>query len=369
MTEMPFGKIHGRVARLREAMGDEGLDVLVLMVVEWNNCESMEYITGFRGSTGAVIVSEDRMVLVTDGRYAIQAKAQSPFELLMRGTASLEQRTCEVLRDGGWSVGGYEAERLTVSQFRALSPAVREWRDCSALLPWLRRTKDAGEIAAIRKAGDIAWRAYRQVLSQAGEGMTERDFNARLECSVRALGAECGWRRGSFLVASGERSALPHGAPTDRAFKKGDLVVVDFGATVDGYMSDLTRTFSVGPRSERAREMESVLLKAHREAVRAMVPGAICYSVDAVARKIITDAGWGPHFVHGLGHSFGLEIHEPPVLGRFSLDSLKAGDVMTVEPGIYIEGWGGMRIEDDYLVTEDGAECLSGCEGQEVAEI
>lgn len=366
---MSFEHIERRLARLRERMARDGLDALILMVMERTNCESMEYITGFRGSSGAVIVSRDREYLVTDGRYALQARAQSPFELRMQGDRTLPEKALEVLAEGRWQTVGYEADRLTVRLFGALKPGAPQWRDASGLLPALRRTKDEIEVAAIRRAGSIAYAAYEKILGQAAEGMRESDFNARLEYEVRAMGAERGWRLGTFLVASGERSALPHGAPTDRAFKKGDLVVVDFGATVGGYMSDLTRTFSVGPRSERAREMEEVLLTAHREAVRAMVPGAECRSVDAVARKIIADAGWGSHFGHGLGHSFGLEIHEDPRFSTLSRDILQVDDVMTVEPGIYIEGWGGMRIEDDYLVTAEGAECLSGCEGQEVAEI
>ena len=366
---MSFGHIERRLARLRERMAQDGLDALVLVVAERNNCESMEYITGFRGSSGAVIVSRDRSCLVTDGRYALQAKVQSPFELRMQGSGTLPEKTLEVLAEGRWQTAGYEANRLTVRLFEALKPAAPRWQDASALLPALRRTKDEVEVAAIRKAGSIAYAAYEKVLGQAAEGMTESDFNARLEYEVRAMGAERGWRLGTFLVASGERSALPHGAPTERRFRKGDLVVVDFGATVEGYMSDLTRTFSVGPLCEKARAMEAALLEAHITSAGAIRSGVPCKAVDAVARDILTERGFGPLFTHGLGHGLGLEIHEDPRLSQLSGDTLQEGDVVTVEPGAYIEGWGGMRIEDDYLVTAEGSECLSGGEGRAVAVI
>jgi Xaa-Pro aminopeptidase len=357
--------ISGRVARLRERLGQEGADVFVLVVAERYNSESMTYLSGFRGSSGALVVSEDRNYLLTDGRYALQARAESPFDIVIVDGGSLQGKTADILRQGRWETAGFEAERLSVSIFSALEPSVSVWKDCSGLLPSLRRRKEEGEAALIRKAAALAYHAYLEVLEAVREGMTEKEFNALLEYTLRKNGAEGGWRNNEFIVASGERSALPHGVPTDRAFRKGDIVTVDFGATVEGYMSDLTRNFTIGPLSPQSRDIQDTLLEAHQRAVEALRPGVEGKAVDAVARDVITRRGWGKHFPHGLGHGLGMEVHEVPRLSPHSRDVLEEGDVVTVEPGIYIEGWGGMRIEDDYLVTAGGAVCLSGGEGRE----
>ncbi|GAB1428117.1 Xaa-Pro peptidase family protein [Aminivibrio sp.] len=364
---MDFSHIDARLARLREGMEREKIDVFFILVTERYNSESLAWLSGFRGSSGAAVVSRSEAWLVTDGRYLLQAKKESPFELVNQGSASLPEKTGEILRSRSWSAGGYEGDRLSVNLFSAVRPALPEWRDCSPLLPSLRRKKDPLEAEYIRRAGIIASDAYHEVLQSVREGMTEKEFNALLEYTLRRMGAEGGWKGSGFIVASGERSALPHGFPTERPFRRGDMVTVDFGATVEGYMSDLTRNFSLGPLSARGAEIEALLLEAHHQAARALRPGATGVEVDAVARKIITDGGWGKQFSHGLGHGLGLEVHEAPRLSPLSTDVLAEGDVVTVEPGIYLEGWGGMRIEDDYLITADGSVCLSGGKGQKTA--
>jgi len=362
-----FDHIARRLQRLRTVLADEGVDVLVLLVAENYNSESVTYISGFRGSSAAVVISADKAFLVTDGRYALQAKEQSPFNVVLQEQRTLQEKIADVLYGEGWLIGGYEGERLSVSFFRTLEKSLPHWKDCSALLPTLRRRKDDLEVAAIVKAGDIAYSSYEEVLGCVREGMKETELNALLEYSLRKRGAEAGWKGSGFIVASGERSALPHGKATGRAFKRGDIVTVDFGAMVNGYMSDLTRNFSLGPLSQRAREIESVLLEAAEKAVAALWPGAEGKFVDSVARDAIASRGWGRYFTHGLGHGLGLEIHEAPRLSPVSKDILHEGDVVTIEPGIYIEGWGGMRIEDDYLVTSSGAVCISGGRGRNVS--
>ncbi len=366
---MSFDHISRRLQRLRSVVAEEGMVVFVLLVTEGYNSESAAYISGFRGSSCAVVISADRALLVTDGRYALQAKAQSPFSVVLQEQNTLQEKTAELLRGGGWTVAGFEGERLSVSLFRAFEKSVPHWKDCSVLIPSLRRRKDELEIAAIAKAADIASASYEEVLGLVREGMSETELNALLEYAVRKRGAEAGWKGSGFIVASGERSALPHGKATDRTFRKGDIVTVDFGATVDGYMSDLTRNFSLGPLSEGAREIESVLLEAADKAAEALKPGAEGKFVDSVARGIIASKGWGKHFSHGLGHGLGLEIHEAPRLSPVSKDILREGDIVTIEPGIYIEGWGGMRIEDDYLVTSSGSVCISGGKGRKTAVV
>ena len=358
-------RIEARAERLLALLARKRTDVFVLFVTEQYNSESMVYLSGFRGSSGALLVSADMRCLVTDGRYALQAREQSPFDIIILDGESLQEKTAKILRQGRWRTAGFEAERLSVSIFRTLESSVSSWKDCSGLLPALRRKKDDGETAAISRAADLAYDSFLEALQSVREGMTEKEFNALLEYTLRKKGAEGGWKGSSFIVASGERSALPHGAPTGRAFRKGDMVTVDFGATVDGYMSDLTRNFSLGPLSPQGREIQSILMEAHLRAAEALRPGVAGKAVDAAARDVVTRRGWGKHFPHGLGHGLGLEVHEAPRLSPRSRDVLEEGDVVTVEPGIYIEGWGGMRIEDDYLVTAGGAVCLSGGKGWE----
>ena len=366
---MSFEHISRRLKRLRNLLAEEGVDVFVLLVTEGYNSESAAYISGFRGSSCAVMISAEKALLVTDGRYALQAKTQSPFSFVFQEQKTLQEKTAELLHGEGWNVGGFEGERISVALFRALEKKLPHWKDCSVVLPALRRRKDEVEIAAIAKAAEIAYASYEEGLGFIREGMSETELNALLEYALRKRGAEAGWKGSSFIVASGERSALPHGKATDRTFRKGDIVTVDFGATVDGYMSDLTRNFSMGPLSSGAREIESVLLEAADTAAAALKAGVEGKFVDSVARGIIASKGWGKHFSHGLGHGLGLEIHEAPRLSPVSKDILREGDIVTIEPGIYIEGWGGMRIEDDYLVTSTGSVCISGGKGRKTAVV
>ena len=223
----------------------------------------------------------------------------------------------------------------------------------------LRRTKDFYEVSRIKEAAKIAREAYGNVLKKVHEGMSEIEFEIKLMDEIKLLGAEKGWAHDDFIVASGTRSAMCHAPATLKKFELGETVTVDYGAMVDGYMSDITRNFALGRADKKALEINEVLLKAHNGAAKILRPGISGREVDAEARRVISDAGYGKNFLHGLGHGLGLEVHEAPRLSRSSEDILQAGDVVTIEPGIYIEGWGGLRIEDDYLITEDGAECLT----------
>lgn len=358
---MTHETVWNRVSALRARMATEGLDACVLLVVERSNWEGAYYISGFRGSSAGIVITRKDAVLITDGRYSTQAGEQSPFDIRLHGQRTLTDVLVDVLSETGARRIGYEAERVSVRKFEYLRKRddARAWSDASELVPSLRRKKDPEEIASIRKAADIARDAYLRVLSRVREGMTELEFSAALEYEIRCGGAEGGWGDHGFIVASGKRSVLPHGAPTGKPFARGEWVTVDYGARVDGYVSDITRNFSLGEPPAKVREIEDVLVSAHEEAVRSIRPGVSGREVDRVARAVIAEAGYGEFFVHGLGHAFGLEVHESPRLSPVSPDTLREGDVVTVEPGIYIEGFGGMRIEDDYLVTEDGVELLT----------
>ena len=348
-------------------MDAQKLDAFVLIVDERANSESCHYISGFRGSSAALIITMNSATLITDGRYTTQAKAQTPFTVIIQSELSLPAYIAKAVSDSEYIRVGYEAEKISHATFtKHFSPAKAEWIDASEFIPKLRRTKDTEEIALIRKAAQIGREAYGKALGQVHEGMTEIEFDSLLMTEIKALGAEKGWAHDDFIVASGTRSAMCHAPATGKAFAHGETVTVDYGAMYEGYMSDITRNFALGRIDEKAREINAVLLRAHNEAVKALRPEVSGVEVDGIARKVISDAGYGEYFLHGLGHGLGLEVHEAPRLSRTSQDILQAGDVVTIEPGIYIEGWGGLRIEDDYLITEDGSECLTINDNQSI---
>ncbi|RRD65847.1 M24 family metallopeptidase [Fretibacterium sp. OH1220_COT-178] len=356
---MAFDAINQRLSKLRGLMRERDADAFVLFVLERLNSESCHYISGFRGSSAALIIDQEDARLITDGRYRTQAVEQSPFSLTVQALP-LPLYVAKAISERGWRSVAFEAERISHGLFEAFfRPLSTRWVDASAFIPSLRRSKDRTEADAIRRAAVIARKAYDLMLERVEPGMTEADFESQLLCEIKKLGGEKGWAHDDFIVASGARGAMCHARATRKPFGLGETVTLDYGVMVDGYMCDITRNFAVGHAQPRALELNDILLKAHREAAAALRPGVAGRDVDAVARKVVTDAGYGEDFVHGLGHGLGLEIHEAPRLSALSRDVLQVGDVVTIEPGIYIEGWGGLRIEDDYIITETGAECLT----------
>ncbi len=357
---MDFQRISERIIKLRHILSKREVDAFFLMVTEGYNWESAYYISGFRGSSCSILVSNDDSVLITDGRYLKQAGDQTPFSIVDQAGRSMTSVVMEEINKSGLQNIGFESDRITLSQYKELSVSGNQWRDLKGVIPQMRRSKDEIEILLIRKAAEIALAAFEKTLKSAYEGMKEQEFSNWLEFNMKDLGAEGGWPGHCFIVASGPRSALPHGVPTTREFTRGDWVTVDFGAAFKGYLSDITKNFIIGDPTEEAQRIHSVLYEAHIKAAESLKPGVTGKDVDALARDVIKKAGYEKYFTHGLGHSFGLEIHERPRLSFTSDDVLMAGDVVTIEPGIYIEGLGGMRIEDDYLVTPEGCICLTG---------
>ncbi|MDR3231531.1 MAG: aminopeptidase P family protein [Synergistaceae bacterium] len=362
---MRLDVVRGRVDRLRALMRERGLDALTVMVFERLNSEGCHYISGFRGSSAALVIDAERELLITDGRYRTQAAMQSPFTLIVQAGLPVSEYVAGVVSENGYRRVGFEAEKVSCGIFEtSLKKVAVEWKDASTLIPSLRRHKDAVEVDAIRRAGVIARKSLDRALKEVRVGMTEIEFESRLLYEIKMAGAEKGWAHDDFIVVSGERGAMCHGRATEKPFVRGDTVTLDYGVMVDGYMCDVTRNFAVGGAQDRAAELDKILVRAHREAVAVLRPGVSGKEADAVARKLIEDAGYGKNFVHGLGHGLGLEIHEAPRLSHLSKDVLQTGDIVTVEPGIYIEGWGGLRVEDDYLITEGGAECLTQSDDQ-----
>ncbi len=362
--------INQRVEKLRALMSARNLDAFTLIVNERANSESCHYISGFRGSSAALIISHDEAALITDGRYKTQSKQQSPFKIVIQNEKSLNEYVAQAVKESSYRRVGFEAEKISHADFtKHFAPVKAEWVDASDMIKTLRRCKDPHEIELIRQAARIGREAYSNTLNKIFDGMTEVEFDIALMQEIKLLGAEKGWAHDDFIVASGERSAMCHAPATMKKFAKGDTVTVDYGAMVEGYMSDITRNFALGQVSDKAREINDILLKAHHEAASALRPGISGVEVDSIARKVIESAGYGKNFLHGLGHGLGLEVHEAPRLSPTSKDILQVGDVVTIEPGIYIEGWGGLRIEDDYLITPEGSECLTVNDNQSIEVI
>lgn len=345
--------IERRLERARARMQEERLDTLVVL-----KAENRAYLTGFTGSAGAVVIAPQHHHLLVDFRYVEQAGMEAPGFSVIR-VKNLVEGLGAFLRDAGAARVGFEAETVTVGQWRQLQEQAAG-REFVALegLDRLRWRKDPDEIGSIRRAAQIADAAFRDVLPAVQPGARERDLALDLEFRMRRLGAE--GVAFETIVASGPRSALPHGRASEKAVAAGEFVTFDWGATVDGYHSDCTRTVIVGVASEEQRRLYGVVREALEAAVAALRPGMTGKEADAVARERITAAGWGEHFGHGLGHGVGLAVHEGPILSPREEAALEADAVVTVEPGIYVPGWGGVRIEDLVVLRETGADVLTG---------
>ena len=321
---------------------------------------SMRYLTGFSGSSGLVLVTPAWVSLLTDFRYRDQAANEvGDLARLSIDNSGLWERARKQLEP---AVGeaGFEADVVTArdaARLQAQANGVR-FRPAPPLVEALRSVKAPEEVEAIRAAGALATRALAETLPGVRAGQTEFEVAAALEGALRRLGSE--WFPFPTIVASGPRAALPHARTSGRVLSPGDLLLLDYGAIVDGYCSDITRTVVVGAEpTQRQRDVYDVVQRAQHAALTGLRAGLTGRQADALARDPITAAGLGDAFGHSLGHGVGLEVHEAPRLARTVEEPLAAGAVVTVEPGVYLEGWGGVRIEDDVVITGTGAELLT----------
>lgn len=354
-----------RRAALRALL--DGVDALLV-----TDLVNVRYLTGFTGSNAALLLHADGDAasrFCTDGRYRAQAAEEVPDleTVIDRGSGLALARGAR-----GWGVGtlGFESGQVTVDEHTALgeaAPGVVLER-APGLVQRLREVKDDTEIATLRAACAVADAALADLIAAGGlaPGRTEREVALDLENRMRGHGADAV----SFetIVAAGVHSAIPHHRPTAAVLRRGDLVKMDFGALVEGYHSDMTRTVVLGPAADWQREIYALVAAAQRAGCAALAAGADVVAVDAAARTVIEDAGRGEEFVHGLGHGVGLEIHEAPSLGKHGVGTLAAGMAVTVEPGVYLDGRGGVRIEDT-LVVRDGAPELLTLSTKELLEI
>jgi Xaa-Pro aminopeptidase len=345
----------GRQARLRKKLGARDLPLLVV-----SNPANIFYLTGFRGSAGTAVIGPSEAVLWVDPRYSLQAQSDA------RGVEVIEERgpilsaLARWLRKKKHRRVGFEDSFITVSQLRALQREVRErvrFEPAHEVVESLRFSKDHEEVANIREACRVAAAAFKAVFPHVKPGVRESDLAAEIDYQMRRKGAE--GPAFETIVASGARGALPHARPTGKLLEKSDLVIFDLGAIIGGYASDMTRTVFLGKPPGRIRRLYNAVLEAQQTAVETIHRGERCCEVDATARRVLERRGLGKYFTHSTGHGVGIDIHEKPRLGRSDKTRLAEGCVVTVEPGVYLENLGGIRLEDTVLVGAQGPEILT----------
>ena len=340
--------------KLNALMNENALDALLV-----SDGYNMRYISGFTGATGYLYLSGKRKVVLTDSRYTLQAQEESEsrgFTVLEvnRANGGYPKVLAGLVREDEVAKLGFEDNAMYYSQVEELKGEMEncQWIPMGDKLSMFRQVKTPDEIACIAKAEAIGDAAFSYILGELKPGITELEVAAKLEYFVKTHGAS--GMSFETIVASGLHSAMPHARPTGKPLEKGEFVTLDFGCIYEGYCSDMTRTVVIGKANEKQREIYNLVLEAQRAGLETVRAGLPCNQVDQAARGVIEKAGYGQYFGHGLGHNVGLEIHESPMLSPKDSTILLAGMLESVEPGIYIPGFGGVRIEDLIVITEEG---------------
>jgi Xaa-Pro aminopeptidase len=348
-----------RIEQLLKKIECRSMDAFFLLKHETVTKQNVRYISGFTGSSAHLIISPRRRVLLTDERYTEQAADQCPDFEVIGHERQPEKKMWEVLESLKIKRMGYEPQSLTVKQFNLIqesTPGI-EWIPTTGIIEELRAVKQPEEIHLLEKATDIAAAGFKHILNKIKTGVREQDIALELELFMRKNGAE--GPAFTFVFVSGTRSSLQHGDPTEKEINRGDFVTIDFGAMYEGYRSDITRTLAVRPVSDKQREIYNLVHKALERGLKLIKPGLSGGELYREVQKIITEAGYEDYSGQGIGHGVGLEIHERPFI-RAGVDTeLKIGHVLTIEPGIYIPGWGGVRIEDTVVVEKHGCRVLT----------
>lgn len=341
-----------RLEKLRSALEKQDVDAIFV-----ESEANRRYLSGFSGTAGALFITKTEAYLVTDFRYVEQAKKQCPsFDIV--DSLSRYDSIGELASKTGIKTVAFEKDHITYTQYEWLKNHVKaELLPVSDIVENIRLIKDEEEIRMLKKAAVIADEAFLHVTKQIKSGMTEREIRDELEFFMRKQGAD----GSSFdiIVASGWRSALPHGVASEKKIEKGELVTMDFGAYYQGYCSDITRTVAIGEPSPQLKEIYDIVYDAQIQAVNTIGPNMTGKEADEIARQVIEEKGFGSYFGHSLGHGLGMEVHERPRLSKNEKTVLQPGMVVTVEPGIYVPDVGGTRIEDDIVITENGNERLT----------
>lgn len=345
--------LKNRRAKLEQFFAKHALDALLV-----SNLLNIRYLCGFSGSEGILLLTRGYAWLLVDSRYTTQAAAETS-ETEVKQFSDKFEALSTLLDEQNLARLGFESAHTTVAAFGQLSDKLpgRELVAVGAELDLIRACKDSGEIEHLESVAKLASESLLSVLAMVRPGVREADIALELEFEMRRRGAS--GRSFDFIVASGERGAMPHGRASDKIIAAGDLVTIDYGAVLDGYCSDETVTIAAGEPCQRSREIHDIVREAHDRAIAAVRPGIACRELDAVARDFIRDKGYGDFFGHGLGHGVGLEIHEKPVVSPRSDAVVEEGMVFTIEPGIYVPGFGGVRIEDTVVVRDGGCHLLT----------
>ncbi len=342
-----------RLKVFRKTFEDHNLDAMLI-----TNPVNRQYLSSFDGSSGVLLVSKDDAYLVTDFRYIEQAAAQAEDFEVKRWKDNLYEELGALIKEKSWGKLGFESKHVVYADYNDMQDKISaELIPVEDTVKNQRMVKSNSEQDILRRGAKILDQVFNYICSIIKPGISEADLALELEIFLRRQGAERPSFR--FVVASGVRGAMPHGTASDKVMQQGELVTIDYGGVFEGYATDMTRTLALGKPDQKAREIYKLVLEGQQKAARAIKPGLQAFEVDAVAREFFKKAGYDQYFGHGLGHGIGLETHEFPVLNHRSKTVLEAGMAVTVEPGIYIPQWGGVRIEDMVIITDHGPELLT----------
>ncbi|MDP7608267.1 MAG: Xaa-Pro peptidase family protein [Candidatus Marinimicrobia bacterium] len=344
-----------RQEKLKSVLGEHGIDGILI-----TNLTNICYICGFTGSSATCLILPEKQYFISDGRYAEQSREQvSGFSRVIENLSHLELLSAKkknLIPDG--LKLGFEGDHLSVSQYNTIVDLFpkTDWVCTKGILEDLQAVKDKSELNAIRTAVEITDSCYEKIIPRIKAGITEKEIANELVMYYRR---QADGEAYPPIVAGGPNGALPHAVPTDREFKKGDFIVIDAAAKYAGYHADMTRTPVLGEATDKHREIYGIVREAQESAVSQAKAGVSCKELDFIPRSIISERGYGKYFNHGTGHGLGLEIHTQPRLSKLSDQVLQINNVVTVEPGIYLPGWGGVRIEDDIIIEENRCEVLN----------
>lgn len=337
-----------RIKNVQKKLKDNKIDALLV-----TNMYNIRYLANFTGTTGLIVVTEENAYFVTDFRYTEQAAEEAKGFEIVKNEGLIYEEVANLVKKDNIERLGFEQENITYATYQKINEIIpSELEPTSGIVEKLREVKSEEEIEIIQKAVDIAEKAYDYILGFVKPGMTEIEVANELDFYMRNLGAT----GVSFdtIVASGVRSAMPHGVASDKVIEEGDMVTIDFGCYYEGYASDMTRTFAVGDPGEELKEIYNIVQEANRRVTEVAKAGMTGAELDATARDYIAEKGYGDQFGHTTGHGLGLEVHEGPAVSFRNEEPLVENNIVTNEPGIYIQGVGGVRIEDDLVIKEDG---------------
>ncbi|GGG84577.1 aminopeptidase P family protein [Staphylococcus pragensis] len=343
-----------KIAKIHDLLNKQDLDAVVILS-DYNR----RYVSEFTGTSGALVISKKENKLITDFRYIEQATNQAVnFDIINR-SGSINDEIISIINSRNFQKVGFEGHLVSYDTYQILNQASAQLISIGNRIEQIREIKTPEEIEKIKVAAKIVDDTYDYLLKTVKVGMTEREVKALLESKMLELGAD----GPSFdtIVASGYRGALPHGVASDKVIERGDMITLDFGAYYRGYCSDITRTFAIGEPDAQLKEIYDIVLKSQIKAINEIKSGMSVKEADALSRDYIVAHGYGAEFGHSLGHGIGLEIHEGPLLSKNANGTIEVNNCVTIEPGIYVDGLGGVRIEDDILITENGCEVFTKC--------